>query len=115
MLKHPLEKGKHGWPLVFRDQEEQALLGLLLGALTTLLASGNWLPPTQNIFPRVLAPDSPRFSAGACKDKTLRTGLVLSTGGILVFLTGQAEVHALCRRLRKAFPIRCSQPQGNYP
>ncbi|KAL0187301.1 hypothetical protein M9458_018971, partial [Cirrhinus mrigala] len=27
-------------------------------------------------------------------------------GGILVFLTGQAEVHSLCRRLRKAFPYR---------
>lgn len=58
-----------------------------------------------------LAPDSPSLSAGACK----LTGLVLPAGGILVFLTGQAEVHALCRRLRKAFPIRCSQPQGNYP
>lgn len=29
-------------------------------------------------------------------------------GGILVFLTGQAEVHGLCRRLRKAFPFRRS-------
>uniref|UniRef100_A0A669DCS2 RNA helicase n=1 Tax=Oreochromis niloticus TaxID=8128 RepID=A0A669DCS2_ORENI len=28
------------------------------------------------------------------------------TCGILVFLTGQAEVHSLCRRLRKAFPFR---------
>lgn len=27
-------------------------------------------------------------------------------GGILVFLTGQAEVHSVCRRLRKAFPYR---------
>lgn len=27
-------------------------------------------------------------------------------GGILVFLTGQAEVHSLCRKLRKAFPFR---------
>uniref|UniRef100_A0A7N8XR10 RNA helicase n=1 Tax=Mastacembelus armatus TaxID=205130 RepID=A0A7N8XR10_9TELE len=26
--------------------------------------------------------------------------------GILVFLTGQVEVHSLCRRLRKAFPFR---------
>uniref|UniRef100_A0A8C5B0M6 Activating signal cointegrator 1 complex subunit 3 n=1 Tax=Gadus morhua TaxID=8049 RepID=A0A8C5B0M6_GADMO len=30
------------------------------------------------------------------------------TGGILVFLTGQAEVHDVCRRLRKAFPFRRS-------
>uniref|UniRef100_A0A3B4B223 Activating signal cointegrator 1 complex subunit 3 n=1 Tax=Periophthalmus magnuspinnatus TaxID=409849 RepID=A0A3B4B223_9GOBI len=28
--------------------------------------------------------------------------------GILVFLTGQAEVHSLCRRLRRAFPFRKS-------
>uniref|UniRef100_A0A8B9KDY0 Activating signal cointegrator 1 complex subunit 3 n=1 Tax=Astyanax mexicanus TaxID=7994 RepID=A0A8B9KDY0_ASTMX len=28
--------------------------------------------------------------------------------GILVFLTGQAEVHTLCRRLRKAFPYRAN-------
>ena len=28
------------------------------------------------------------------------------SGGILVFLTGQAEVHSVCRRLRKAFPFR---------
>lgn len=41
--------------------------------------------------------------------------MVLSVGGILVFLTGQAEVHALCRRLRKAFPTRRFQPQGKYP
>uniref|UniRef100_A0A671TJ59 RNA helicase n=1 Tax=Sparus aurata TaxID=8175 RepID=A0A671TJ59_SPAAU len=31
---------------------------------------------------------------------------MLPPGGILVFLTGQAEVHSLCRRLRKAFPFR---------
>ncbi|TRY60549.1 hypothetical protein DNTS_026966 [Danionella cerebrum] len=31
---------------------------------------------------------------------------MLPTGGILVFLTGQAEVHSVCRRLRKAFPYR---------
>ncbi|XP_070759651.1 probable ATP-dependent RNA helicase DHX37 [Enoplosus armatus] len=31
---------------------------------------------------------------------------MLPPGGILVFLTGQAEVHTLCRRLRKAFPFR---------
>lgn len=37
-----------------------------------------------------------------------RTNLfpVCCSGGILVFLTGQAEVHSLCRRLRKAFPFR---------
>ncbi|XP_071379984.1 probable ATP-dependent RNA helicase DHX37 [Centroberyx affinis] len=31
---------------------------------------------------------------------------MLPPGGILVFLTGQAEVHTVCRRLRKAFPFR---------
>uniref|UniRef100_A0A673MCK0 RNA helicase n=1 Tax=Sinocyclocheilus rhinocerous TaxID=307959 RepID=A0A673MCK0_9TELE len=31
---------------------------------------------------------------------------MLPPGGILVFLTGQAEVHSVCRRLRKAFPYR---------
>ncbi|XP_028680648.1 probable ATP-dependent RNA helicase DHX37 [Erpetoichthys calabaricus] len=31
---------------------------------------------------------------------------MLPPGGILVFLTGQAEVHSLCRRLRRAFPFK---------
>jgi ATP-dependent RNA helicase DHX37/DHR1 len=30
----------------------------------------------------------------------------LSTGNVLVFVTGQAEVHRLCRKLRKTFPSR---------
>ncbi len=30
----------------------------------------------------------------------------LNTGNILVFVTGQAEVHRLCRKLRKTFPSR---------
>ncbi|KAF2985305.1 hypothetical protein EK904_003939, partial [Melospiza melodia maxima] len=33
-------------------------------------------------------------------------------GGILVFLTGQAEVHSLCRRLRKAFPYQKNSTAG---
>uniref|UniRef100_A0A671TJ78 RNA helicase n=1 Tax=Sparus aurata TaxID=8175 RepID=A0A671TJ78_SPAAU len=36
---------------------------------------------------------------------------MLPPGGILVFLTGQAEVHSLCRRLRKAFPFRKSEDE----
>lgn len=40
-------------------------------------------------------------------------GLLLPTGGILVFLTGQAEVHALCRRLRRAFPLARHRLPGN--
>uniref|UniRef100_A0A3Q4BCM2 RNA helicase n=1 Tax=Mola mola TaxID=94237 RepID=A0A3Q4BCM2_MOLML len=38
--------------------------------------------------------------------KTCKIHRMLPPGGILVFLTGQAEVHSLCRRLRKAFPFR---------
>ncbi|XP_063127240.1 probable ATP-dependent RNA helicase DHX37 isoform X1 [Rattus norvegicus] len=49
--------------------------------------------------------------SGECFRKVCKIHRMLPAGGILVFLTGQAEVHALCRRLRKAFPIRCSQPQ----
>ncbi|XP_057688100.1 probable ATP-dependent RNA helicase DHX37 [Corythoichthys intestinalis] len=38
--------------------------------------------------------------------KTCKIHRMLPSGGILVFLTGQGEVHNLCRRLRKAFPFR---------
>lgn len=38
--------------------------------------------------------------------KTCKIHRILPPGGILVFLTGQAEVHNVCRRLRKAFPFR---------
>ncbi|CAG08573.1 unnamed protein product, partial [Tetraodon nigroviridis] len=38
--------------------------------------------------------------------KTCKIHRMLPSGGILVFLTGQAEVHSLCRRLRRAFPFR---------
>ncbi|KAM4615931.1 putative ATP-dependent RNA helicase DHX37 [Polymixia lowei] len=38
--------------------------------------------------------------------KTCKIHRMLPPGGILVFLTGQAEVHVVCRRLRKAFPFR---------
>lgn len=33
-------------------------------------------------------------------------------GNILVFVTGQAEVHRLCRKLRKTFPSR-QKPMGD--
>ena len=46
-------------------------------------------------------------------NKRVTAGLVLPAGGILVFLTGQAEVHALCRRLRRAFPLTRHRPPGN--
>ncbi|KAL2092561.1 hypothetical protein ACEWY4_012359 [Coilia grayii] len=43
--------------------------------------------------------------------KTCKIHRMLPPGGILVFLTGQAEVHSLCRRLRKAFPYRPNRDQ----
>ncbi|XP_069476219.1 probable ATP-dependent RNA helicase DHX37 [Ambystoma mexicanum] len=42
--------------------------------------------------------------AGECFRKVCKIHRMLPPGGILVFLTGQAEVHSLCRRLRKSFP-----------
>uniref|UniRef100_A0A8C0B6Z6 Activating signal cointegrator 1 complex subunit 3 n=1 Tax=Buteo japonicus TaxID=224669 RepID=A0A8C0B6Z6_9AVES len=39
--------------------------------------------------------------SGECFRKVCKIHRMLPSGGILVFLTGQAEVHALCRRLRK--------------
>ncbi|XP_029475809.1 probable ATP-dependent RNA helicase DHX37 isoform X2 [Rhinatrema bivittatum] len=42
--------------------------------------------------------------AGECFRKVCKIHRMLPAGGILVFLTGQAEVHSLCRRLRRAFP-----------
>nr|XP_040052182.1 probable ATP-dependent RNA helicase DHX37 [Gasterosteus aculeatus aculeatus]XP_040052183.1 probable ATP-dependent RNA helicase DHX37 [Gasterosteus aculeatus aculeatus] len=38
--------------------------------------------------------------------KTCKIHRMLPPGGILVFLTSQAEVHNLCRKLRNAFPFR---------
>ncbi|XP_037536203.1 probable ATP-dependent RNA helicase DHX37 [Nematolebias whitei] len=43
---------------------------------------------------------------GEAFHKACKIHRMLPPGGILVFLTGQAEVHSLCRRLRKAFPFR---------
>ncbi|XP_045152666.1 probable ATP-dependent RNA helicase DHX37 [Echinops telfairi] len=42
--------------------------------------------------------------SGECFRKVCKIHRMLPPGGILVFLTGQAEVHAMCRRLRKTFP-----------
>lgn len=53
---------------------------------------------------------------GVCRGSgRVTAGLVPPAGGILVFLTGQAEVHALCRRLRRAFPHARPGPPGNRP
>ncbi|XP_076005652.1 putative ATP-dependent RNA helicase DHX37 [Genypterus blacodes] len=43
---------------------------------------------------------------GEIFQKTCKIHRMLPPGGILVFLTGQAEVHTLCRKLRNAFPYR---------
>uniref|UniRef100_A0A8C7GWP7 RNA helicase n=1 Tax=Oncorhynchus kisutch TaxID=8019 RepID=A0A8C7GWP7_ONCKI len=43
---------------------------------------------------------------GEVFQKTCKIHRMLPPGGILVFLTGQAEVHSVCRRLRRAFPFR---------
>ncbi|XP_012684041.2 probable ATP-dependent RNA helicase DHX37 isoform X2 [Clupea harengus] len=48
---------------------------------------------------------------GEAFHKTCKIHRMLPPGGILVFLTGQAEVHTLCRRLRKAFPYRPNRDQ----
>nr|XP_056715451.1 probable ATP-dependent RNA helicase DHX37 [Euleptes europaea] len=50
--------------------------------------------------------------AGECFRKVCKIHRMLPPGGILVFLTGQAEVHSLCRRLRKTFPFRKNVAQG---
>ncbi|XP_070402298.1 probable ATP-dependent RNA helicase DHX37 isoform X2 [Nothobranchius furzeri] len=45
---------------------------------------------------------------GEAFQKICKIHRMLPPGGILAFLTGQAEVHSLCRRLRRAFPFRRS-------
>uniref|UniRef100_A0A8C9NAB8 DEAH-box helicase 37 n=1 Tax=Serinus canaria TaxID=9135 RepID=A0A8C9NAB8_SERCA len=51
--------------------------------------------------------------SGECFRKVCKIHRMLPAGGILVFLTGQAEVHSLCRRLRKAFPYQKNNTAGN--
>ncbi|XP_060641566.2 probable ATP-dependent RNA helicase DHX37 [Anolis sagrei] len=48
-----------------------------------------------------------------CFKKVCKIHRMLPAGGILIFLTGQAEVHSLCRRLRRAFPFRKNVSQGD--
>ncbi|NWV00927.1 DHX37 helicase, partial [Upupa epops] len=50
--------------------------------------------------------------SGECFRKVCKIHRMLPSGGILVFLTGQAEVHSLCRRLRKAFPFKKASTAG---
>uniref|UniRef100_A0A8V5GN98 Activating signal cointegrator 1 complex subunit 3 n=1 Tax=Melopsittacus undulatus TaxID=13146 RepID=A0A8V5GN98_MELUD len=51
--------------------------------------------------------------SGECFRKVCKIHRMLPSGGILVFLTGQAEVHSLCRRLRKAFPFQKNNTAGS--
>ncbi|KFV76813.1 putative ATP-dependent RNA helicase DHX37, partial [Struthio camelus australis] len=51
--------------------------------------------------------------SGECFRKVCKIHRMLPPGGILVFLTGQAEVHSLCRRLRKAFPFQKNNTAGD--
>ncbi|XP_040540313.1 probable ATP-dependent RNA helicase DHX37 [Gallus gallus] len=51
--------------------------------------------------------------SGECFRKVCKIHRMLPSGGILVFLTGQAEVHSLCRRLRKAFPFQKNSTAGD--
>ncbi|KFO03858.1 putative ATP-dependent RNA helicase DHX37, partial [Balearica regulorum gibbericeps] len=51
--------------------------------------------------------------SGECFRKVCKIHRMLPPGGILVFLTGQAEVHSLCRRLRKAFPFKKTTSAGD--
>ncbi|XP_027705591.1 probable ATP-dependent RNA helicase DHX37 [Vombatus ursinus] len=50
--------------------------------------------------------------SGECFRKVCKIHRMLPPGGILVFLTGQAEVHSLCRRLRMAFPCLRGSARG---
>ena len=43
---------------------------------------------------------------GEAYHKVCKIHRQLNTGNILVFVTGQAEVHRLCRKLRKNFPSK---------
>ncbi|XP_038619238.1 probable ATP-dependent RNA helicase DHX37 [Tachyglossus aculeatus] len=49
--------------------------------------------------------------SGECFRKVSKIHRMLPAGGILVFLTGQAEVHSLCRRLRRAFPFHSNRQE----
>jgi len=44
--------------------------------------------------------------------KTCKIHRSLQPGGILVFVTGQKEVHTLCRRLSKRFPAVMGERGG---
>ncbi|XP_012532022.1 probable ATP-dependent RNA helicase kurz [Monomorium pharaonis] len=43
--------------------------------------------------------------------KAIKIHTRLPEGGILIFLTGQQEVHTVVRKLRKAFPFKKNKPQ----
>ena len=53
------------------------------------------------------------YVAEACR-KVCRIHRMLKAGNILVFVTGQMEVHSLCRKLRRTFPscLRKGEEEG---
>ena len=54
---------------------------------------------------------TPSNYLGEAYRKVCKIHRQLKPGNVLVFLTGQAEVHSLCRKLRKTFPSK-SSPSG---
>ena len=69
---------------------------------------------------------TPEDYLGEAYRKVCKIHRTLPLGGILVFVTGQGEVHGLCRKLRKTFPYNKRQKDkegdegdnfdlGNYP
>ena len=46
--------------------------------------------------------------------QTCKIHRMLPEGGILVFVTGQQEVHTLCRKLQQTYPMDGSQGKKKY-
>uniref|UniRef100_A0A8C8XAF1 DEAH-box helicase 37 n=1 Tax=Panthera leo TaxID=9689 RepID=A0A8C8XAF1_PANLE len=113
--------------LIDEAHERSVYTDILIGLLSRIVGGARHLPlklvimsatlrvedftQNQRLFARPppvikVAPGSVSRAGDGGED------LVLFAGGILVFLTGQAEVHALCRRLRRAFPHARRRPPG---
>lgn len=55
---------------------------------------------------------SPLDYLGEAYRKVCKIHRQLRAGNILVFVTGQAEVHSLCRKLRRTFPSKTRTHSG---
>lgn len=51
---------------------------------------------------------------GEAYKKACKIHRQLKPGNILVFVTGQAEVHRLCRKLRRTFPSKVAADSSVY-